>query len=215
MFLSDGFHIETVNAGREPLPSSLKQYVGIVILGGPMSVYDNMPHLMAEQNLIRVAIASDVPVLGICLGSQLIAQATGGQVHRGTKKEIGWHDVWVTPAGGTDVLKGMASDKPFRVFQWHGDTYDLPPSALVLARSELYPQAFRIRSAIGIQFHLEVDTALIRLWIQEYEGEMRAEKILPENVLPKEGDIESLSAKCKVLYSNFARMLRAKDAAMA
>ena len=81
-----------------------------------------------------------------------------------------------------------------RVFQWHGDTYDLPANAKILAYSDLYPQAFRIGSAVGIQFHFEVDEHLIRTWMKEYSAELIAEKIRPESIQPAPGEIEHLAA---------------------
>lgn len=207
MFRSDGFEIEKINAQSDPVPASSKGYGAIVILGGPMAVYDNLPYLQREQDLIKDAIKNDTPVLGVCLGSQLVAQAAGGRVYRGKKKEIGWHYVYVTPASSNDVFRGV-TDKTIRVFQWHGDTYDLPANAKILAYSDLYPQAFRVGSAVGVQFHLEVDKRLIESWIQEYSAEVSAEKINPESILPAPGDVEQLAARCRLVYSNFSRVLK-------
>lgn len=207
MFLSDGFEIEKINAQNGPVPADSKGFSAIIILGGPMAVYDNLQYLQREQDLIRDAIKNDVPVLGVCLGSQLIAQAAGGRVYKGRKKEIGWHSVYVTPASSNDVFRGV-TDKTIRVFQWHGDTYDLPANAKILAYSDLYPQAFRIGSAVGVQFHLEVDRRLIESWMQEYRAEVEAEKIEPESILPAPGDIEQLAARCRLVYNNFTKVLK-------
>ncbi|MGH9991685.1 MAG: type 1 glutamine amidotransferase [Nitrososphaera sp.] len=208
LFRSDGLDIDTVHARNEPIPDSIEQYAGVIILGGPMSVHDKHPYLQKEQKLIKVEMENNVPVLGVCLGSQLIAQAAGGRVYRGIKKEIGWRKVSVTPAGRADIFAGIGGSKDLRVFQWHGDTYDLPSDAVVLAKSDLYPQAFRIGSAVGIQFHLEVNNNMIGLWTEEYAAELKEENIRKDDVLPKAGEIEDLSLKCSHVYHNFSMALQ-------
>jgi GMP synthase (glutamine-hydrolysing) len=207
MFVHDGYHVEKVKTQNDPVPTSPLGYDAIVILGGPMSVYDDLPYLQKEQELIRNAIKNDTPVLGVCLGSQLIAQAAGGRVYKGKKKEIGWHNVYLTPASSNDIFRGF-TDKTIRIFQWHGDTYDLPANAKILAYSDLYPQAFRIGSAVGIQFHFEVDEPLIETWMKEYSAELIAEKIKPESMLPAPCELKELAARCRHIYSNFSRVLQ-------
>jgi len=217
LFHSDGYQIENIEAQIDTIPIKADGYVAIVILGGPMAVYDKTSYryLSNEQELIRDAIKNKVPVLGICLGSQLIAQATGGRVYRGTKKEIGWFNVTLTPNGHKSLFKGIKA-KTVRVFQWHGDTYDLPPTANIMAFSKLYPQAFKIGSAIGIQFHLEVNRNMIERWIQEYSEEIKKEHIKSDDILlpNKAKEIIDLYDRCKVVYSNFSQMInkfKAKD----
>ena len=97
-----------------------------------------------------------------------------------------------------------------KVFQWHGDTYDLPHDATVLAKSDLYPQAFRIGSAIGIQFHIEVDEEMIRLWSEEYRNELVSEKIEPGDILPTNSDIDDLASKGAAVYRNFSAEIKAR-----
>ena len=207
MFVSDGYDIEKVNTQKDHVPTSPLGYDAIVILGGPMAVYDNLAYLQKEQELIRNAIKNETPLLGICLGSQLIAQAVGGRVYKGKKKEIGWYNVYLTPASSNDIFRGF-TNKAIRIFQWHGDTYDLPANAKILAYSDLYPQAFRIGSAVGIQFHFEVDEDLIQTWINEYSGDLITEKIKPESLLPGPKELEELAAQGRRIYANFTRVLQ-------
>ena len=205
--MSDGYDIEKVNTQKDHVPTSPLGYDAIVILGGPMAVYDNLAYLQKEQELIRNAIKNETPLLGICLGSQLIAQAVGGRVYKGKKKEIGWYNVYLTPASSNDIFRGF-TNKAIRIFQWHGDTYDLPANAKILAYSDLYPQAFRIGSAVGIQFHFEVDEDLIQTWINEYSGDLITEKIKPESLLPAPKKLEELAAQGRRIYANFTRVLQ-------
>ena len=208
MFVSDGYDIENINTQNgDPVTTSPLGYDAIVILGGPMAVYDNLVYLQKEQELIRNAITNDTPLLGICLGSQLVAQAAGGRVYKGKKKEIGWHNVYLTPASSNDIFRGF-TNKTIRIFQWHGDTYDLPANAKILAYSDLYPQAFRIGSAVGIQFHFEVDEHLIQTWMKEYSDDMIAEKIKHESLLPAPTELEELATQGRRIYNNFTRVLQ-------
>ena len=211
LFESDGYQIENIEAQTEIIPSKADRYKAIVILGGPMAVYDGMSYIKKEQELIRDAIKNKIPVLGICLGSQIIAQATGGKVYKGSKKEIGWYNVNLSLNGYKDLFKGI-KNKTMRVFQWHGDTFDLPSTAVILASSNLYPQAFKIGSAVGIQFHLEINREMIQRWIYEYRQEINNENIKPESIYSdkKYKDIEELYGRCKVLYSNFSKMIKLK-----
>ena len=208
LFRSAGFQIEEVNAQEDQVPLNSEQYSAIVILGGPMSAYDNLSYLAREQELIRNAIRKKVPVLGICLGSQLIAQAIGGRVYKGPKKEMGWSEVTLSPNGHKSLFNGI-KHRTLRVFQWHGDTYDLPETANIMASSPLYPQAFSFGSAVGIQFHLEVDGEMIQRWLQEYHEEIDRELIDRRDITlyNESRNIEELKNACKVVYSNFSKLI--------
>ena len=146
------------------------------------------------------------PVLGICLGSQLIAQAIGGNVYKGRKKEIGWSNVILNHTGYNDLFKGINTNR-IKVFQWHGDTFDLPPKATIMAYSKSYPQAFQFGRAIGIQFHMEVNGEMIQRWAAEYSQELKQERITLTDLLNhKDKEIKELSEICKVVYSNFSKI---------
>jgi GMP synthase (glutamine-hydrolysing) len=169
LFKRAGFRIRYVNFGRHPhAEPGLEGYGGLVLLGGPMSVNDvqRHPHLATEMRLVERALEREIPVLGICLGAQLIARALGANVRANGAREIGWHDVHLTEAGQHDpMLSHFAATE--RVFHWHGDTFDMPHGAVHLARSALCAhQGFRYgRKVYGLQFHLEVDERLIERWL--------------------------------------------------
>jgi GMP synthase (glutamine-hydrolysing) len=140
-----------------------------VVLGGPMSVYEDhrFHHLMTEMKLIEDAMQRNLPVLGICLGAQLIAKTLGADVYRNQQKEIGWYDLHTTrKAAQGSILKSLGRTE--KVFQWHGDTFDIPTGAVHLAASPLcVNQAFRYGDKVyGLQFHLEVDEAMILRWLK-------------------------------------------------
>jgi GMP synthase (glutamine-hydrolysing) len=146
-------------------------YDGFIFMGGPMSVNDNLPFLVEELRVIERAAAAGSPVLGVCLGSQMIARALGGRVYRNAEKEIGWFDIHLTDAGRDDpLLRGLSPVE--RVFHWHSDTFDLPRGAEWLAYSErTRHQAYRFGRAIyGLQFHFEVTPEMIINWSEEDEN---------------------------------------------
>jgi GMP synthase-like glutamine amidotransferase len=156
---------------------------GIVILGGPMGAYEDSayPFLAAEKALIRTAVDSGVPVLGVCLGAQLIADAFGGKARPGERGfEAGFVDVHYTDAGAADPVTGNLSRS---VLSWHQDTFDLPAGATLLARSERYLQAFRLGSALAIQFHPEASTELVDVWAKQDQDRLRAMGLSPEAIL--------------------------------
>jgi GMP synthase-like glutamine amidotransferase len=146
-----------------PVPD-VAAYAALIFLGGPMSANDDLPYLRQEMDWIAQATASDRPVLGICLGAQLMARSLGARVYRNPVKEIGWFDLHFTPAAAGDTLFDGLETSP--VFHWHGETFDLPPGALWLASSaRCRHQAFRVGTKqYGLQFHLEVTPAMIAEW---------------------------------------------------
>lgn len=211
LLVSEGYVLNKVLAPKEPIPKSAIEFSAIILLGGPMSVYEGIPYLNKEQSLIRDALRRNIPILGVCLGSQLIAGALGGTVYKGAKKEIGWYEVKITDKGLDNLFKGLEK-KELRVFQWHGDTFTLPQDAVVLAHSDLYPQAFRIGSAYGLQFHLEVTTDMIKVWTEEYRNEIRREGIELERIIARNrNEIQELNKKCNLVWSNFSDIIRRSE----
>jgi len=147
-----------------PFPD-VTQAAGLIFMGGPMSANDDLPYLRQELQLISQAIERRQPVLGVCLGAQLIAKALGAKVYRNAVKEIGWFEIHLTEAAACDpLLAGLGPAET--VFHWHGETFDLPPGAEWLAYSEACRnQAFRAGAGVyGLQFHLEVTPAMIEDW---------------------------------------------------
>ncbi len=151
---------------NDPLPA--QDFSRIIILGGPMSANDPIPGLADELRVIEAALKRGTPMLGICLGSQLIAKALGARVFRNSALEIGWKAVHLTGTGRTDPLFA-GFDSPTTFFHWHGDTFDLPNGAEWLAWSEkTRHQAYRYGSNVyGLQFHPEVDAAMISDWSRQ------------------------------------------------
>ena len=170
------FHVVELGSGQIPPP--LESFNTLVMLGGPMGVYDmeTYPHLMTGSRIIREAINRDLRVLGICLGSQMIAHCLGADVYSGPEKEIGWYHIELTGDGLKDPLMRKLAIHPgvgdfwrkFMVFHWHGDTFTLPPGATLLASSARYKnQAFRFGNNIyGFQFHVEVTKDMIMHWFE-------------------------------------------------
>jgi GMP synthase (glutamine-hydrolysing) len=153
---------------RRRLP--LQEAAALVVMGGPMSVHEveQYPFLAAEMNWIQQAVEQQLPMLGICLGSQLLAKAMGAKVYPNQAKEIGWYPLEMLPAAAEDPLfAGCRGTET--VFQWHGDTFDLPPGAVLLARSALCThQAFRVGPcAWGLQFHIEMTPDMVDSWLRE------------------------------------------------
>jgi GMP synthase (glutamine-hydrolysing) len=144
------------------------RFDGLIFMGGPMSVNDRLPYLRWEMDAIVQSMERHQPVLGICLGSQLIAKAMGARVYPNRDKEIGWFDIHLTEAARRDP---MFADLPktSTVFHWHGETFDLPPGATLLASSErCRNQAFRVGyCTYGLQFHLEVTPDMIADWCMQ------------------------------------------------
>jgi GMP synthase (glutamine-hydrolysing) len=172
----DGHGIEACHVEQMPVPESLSGYDGLIVMGGPQSANDeHLPYIRDELALLKRAIADDFPVLGICLGAQLLARAGGAEVTRSPVWELGWYPVFPTPASAEDRLFSALPEGGLCIFQWHGETFSLPPGAMLLAHHPNVPnQAFRLGSCqYGLQFHAEVDVPVIERWIGAGDDERR------------------------------------------
>lgn len=160
-----------IDAGVPP-PPSFSDFSGLCFMGGPMSVNDDLPWIAPELALIRGAVAAGIPVIGHCLGGQLIAKALGGAVTRNPLKELGWDEVTATDPVAADWLGDLVS---FEAFHWHGETFSIPPGATRILKSVICEnQAFVMGPHLGLQCHVEMTEAMIRLWNQVWDDEKAA-----------------------------------------
>jgi GMP synthase (glutamine-hydrolysing) len=197
---------------RNPIPSNLDNQAGLIVMGGPMSVYDHeqFPFLLDEQRLIEQALKDDKPVLGVCLGSQLLAATLGIEVKSGAQKEIGWHPVTLTEYAATDPLLTELPAR-FTAYHWHGDAYDLPQGAVSLASSELTPcQGFRYgANAYGFLFHMEVTEKIIQNIVKEFNDELEAEHIVAETIIQQTRDhLSNLQAIGAKVFRRWAKLIK-------
>jgi GMP synthase (glutamine-hydrolysing) len=177
----EGWDIAYREASLDDLrDASLREAELLVVLGGPIGVYetDSYPFLSAEIALIEQRLSRDLPVLGICLGAQLMAKALGSRVYAGPVKEIGWGRVELTGEGAASCLSPLGEADAV-VLHWHGDTFDLPDGARRLASNQHYRnQAFAHgRNALALQFHLEADPHGLEQWYVGHTAELGQSKI--------------------------------------
>ncbi len=172
----------------------ISAFTHLVIMGGPMAVYEmeQYPFLKDEALLIESAIRANKRILGVCLGAQMLAHTLGARVYPGGKKEIGWYEVTLTDEGMQDpCVSQLACDGRHAawVFQWHGDTFDLPADAVRLASSDAYPnQAFRYSDRVyALQFHIEVTPGIVFNWLKD----------------EKSVDVNSVNAESNKIYDPY------------
>jgi GMP synthase (glutamine-hydrolysing) len=211
-----GLRIRYVNFARHPHTQvNIARYSGLVVLGGPMNVdqSSHYTHLLHEVDVIREALDREIPVLGICLGAQLLAAALGASVHPNPVCEIGWYPLSVSNEAASDPLFAHL-EHASQVFQWHAYTFTEPHDSVHLASTtSCANQAFRYKDfAYGLQFHLEVDSALIERWLKHSElkheleplgGEAHAQRVQAETAQ----HLLASQVRARAVFSEFIKLL--------
>lgn len=211
-FRNTAWDLEIIDLGDgQALPTSLEKVNAVISLGGPMNAYEEekYPFLKNEDAFLKIALQEEVPILGICLGAQLVAKACGAKVKKAAEPEIGWQEVTLTRQGTEDILlRGVAH--AINVFEWHEDTFAVPEGGVLLATSgSCVNQACRFgANAYGLQFHIEVTPEMVASWIQAYAQEGRvdlseAAGIMVETYRRK----EEFERQAESIYLNFARVI--------
>ena len=192
----------------QDIPTDLGNAVGLVVMGGPMGVYeqDKHPFLTAEMKLIEQALSRGTLVLGVCLGSQLLASVLGAEVKPGPKAEIGWEPVYLTEDAAIDRLLHSV-DAEFIGFHWHGDLFDLPAGAVHLAASDMTEcQAFRHgNNAYGFLFHMDVNDSMVREWTATSKDYVEKAGVDPSTIIagiPKH--LHNLQHTGRIVFGNWA-----------
>lgn len=165
------------------LENGLENYSMLLILGGYMGAYeeDKYPFLKYEFKIIEYALKKDIPLIGICLGAQMLAKVLNFNVYKGNTKEIGFFEIKKIQ----NHSYFLDFPQTFKAFQWHGDTFDLPSSLRIFSSEKYQNQGFAYNKAIGLQFHLEVTQTMIKEWLKEYSDEVKQEKLDLKEILPQ------------------------------
>lgn len=199
----------------DSIPNSLDHASALVFMGGPMSVNDDLPWIEQELHLIRQAHQLGMPVLGHCLGGQLIAKALGGSVGRNPVKEIGWHPVDCNPDDAAQLwLKGLPAR--FDAFHWHGETFELPPGATPLLSNDwCRNQAFAIGNCLGLQCHVEMTPTMVDEWCRVHAHEISQPT---DSVQSHQQMLDGIDSRCstlqhaaEVLYTHWISRLSPAD----
>ena len=188
---------------NEPVPSSIDGVSGLVFMGGPMSVNDPLPWIPRVTALIQKAVAADVPVLGHCLGGQLISKALGGRITKNPVKEIGW-----LPVNRVDSLaaNNWLGDLPaeFEVFHWHGETFSIPAGATrILASHDCANQAFVIGKTLAFQCHIEMTGEMVRNWARLGADELQPGAATVQSPVAMTADIDARIARLHKIADRF------------
>ncbi|MGH9374702.1 MAG: type 1 glutamine amidotransferase [Terriglobia bacterium] len=207
-----GYSIESVRSFLgHPVPKEMGEAKGLIVMGGPMGVYESAgnPFLRDEMRLIERALHEGKPVLGVCLGSQLLAAALGSRVRKGAQKEIGWHAVTLAEHAREDpLLKG--ADPSFVAYHWHGDVFDVPAGAASLASSARTEcQAFRYnRNAYGFLFHMEVTPEILKGMLHAFRKEIEEEHLSADEIARGAAEnLDRLKIIGRSVFSRWAGLL--------
>lgn len=197
----------------EIMPPSAKSFSGLVFMGGPMSVNDNLPWIQHALSLIREAVELDIPVLGHCLGGQLMSKALGGVVSANPYKEIGWGEVLV--GEHAEAKRWFGDIKQFLSFHWHGETFTLPDGATHLLTSEhCHNQAYSIGKHLAFQCHVEMTADMVKVWCEtgcdEVESAITSKGVQPlaeiQSSLPER--VSALNQVAASIYSVWIQGLK-------
>lgn len=192
---------------QDPMPGSASAFSGLVFMGGPMSVNDDLPWIAQSLALIREAVALDIPVLGHCLGGQLMAKALGGVVTRNPVKEIGW---WPVLVADNDSARAWFGDvASFTAYHWHGETFSLPHGAtLVLSSTACRNQGFVMGKHLALQCHVEMTSEMVHEWCAVGIAEVEQSQASP--FVQSVGQMSQLSPNLVLASQKIAAQLYTK-----
>lgn len=177
------------------VPRAISDYGAVLVCGGPMNVEDDeqFPWLREEIEFLRELLPGEMPILGICLGAQILAKAANARVHDASEAEIGWYEVETTDAGRADCVSSVLPPR-FHAFQWHKQMHTLPQGATILAQNRIGIQAYRIGSSVwGVQFHPEVTQSIVQQWLS-FDG------------WPSPGNASSIAAETRQRMPKWSRI---------
>lgn len=214
-----GIGLERVEVDEGESVPDPRDFPAVLVMGGPMGAYEDAeyPWLVAEKRALRQAVDAGVPCWGVCLGAQLLAAALDASVYPGTQPEVGVEEVYVTAAAAGDPVFAGAPAR-FRSLQWHGDTFDLPAGAVLLASSAAYQnQAFAYGNSYGLQFHVEVTPELARQWADVPAYVRSLEDVHGPGAMPRllddvTANVEHTAAVATALFTNWLDLVISRAA---